>query len=100
MNKKTIKLPLFNRSEEIYNELPKEYRDIIFNNLITKSILNKNFIDELSLYLNNDEIDEILEKLEIFLKQTKKRKENYKTYVKKTNSSTAENKENIDVFTF
>jgi len=34
------RIKLFDRSEEIYNQLPKEYADIILNSIIAKSLQN------------------------------------------------------------
>jgi len=95
------KLILFDRTEEIYNELPKEYRDIIFNNLISKSIAENKFADELSLYINHEEVERILLKLDIGFKKTlKKRVVKKDNYIKDIKEDERKDKDNEDCFTY
>ena len=102
MRKKTLKLNLFDRTEEIYNELPKEYRDIIFNNLISKSLLDNSFSQELSLYLGNEETEEILKKLKVSFKKTnyKKREIKDKVYINEVKKGEKDISDNEDAFSF
>jgi len=95
------KLILFDRTEEIYNELPKEYRDIIFNNLISKSIVENKFAEELSLYINHEEVERILLKLNIgFTKTLKKRVIKKGNYIKDIKDDERKDKDNEDCFSY
>jgi hypothetical protein len=49
------KIKLFDRSEEIFNELPKDYAEIILNSIIARSVQNGNLFSEVELFLNSEE---------------------------------------------
>lgn len=49
------KIKLFDRSEEIFNALPKEYSEIILNSIIAKSIQNGSLFSEVELFLNSED---------------------------------------------
>ena len=101
MRKKTIRLALYNRTEEIYEQLPKEYRDIIFNNILTKSLSNDTLLEEISLYLNQNETEEILKSLQIsFKKVNKKRVIKKETYINEIKKEEKKNQGNEDIFTY
>lgn len=104
MKRKNIKLTLFDRTKEIYEELPTEYRDIIFNNILSKSINNNILADELSLYLTKENIEDILNNLSISFKTAgtqRKKITNNKTYIKKElKKEEKKEKENEDLFSY
>ena len=97
MSKKT-KLLLLDKNEEIYNELPKEYRDIIFNNFLSKIMMNNKFYEETSLYLDDSEVEKVMLTLNIPLK--KKRIIPKKTYLKNKKNTNNIPAEIYELFTF
>lgn len=69
----TIKLN--SKNEEIFSNIPREYRNIIINTILTRSFENGSALKELNFYLSSEEVDKILEKLElpdIIIKKDKK----------------------------
>lgn len=59
------KLTLTERSEEISNKIPKQFRSLILNAVIAKSISNGSLIKELSLYLSQNDVINIANELDI-----------------------------------
>lgn len=59
------KLTLTERSEEISNKIPKQFRSLVLNAVIARSITNGTLIKELSLYLSQNDIINIANELEI-----------------------------------
>ncbi len=71
-------LTLTDRNKELALMIPKRYRFPIMNAILAKSIDNGSFIKELSFFLNEKELDEIIAKLNIKIEV--KRVENKKPY--------------------
>lgn len=61
--KRSKKMALFDRAEEIYDSLPKEYADVILNSIIAKSLSNGSFTKEASSFLRTEDLDNILKDL-------------------------------------
>jgi hypothetical protein len=59
-----IKITLSDRTEEIYNSLPKKYAEIILNSILARSIENGLLIEEASIFLNNQSLSEVVESLQ------------------------------------
>lgn len=78
-------LTLTDRSKELALMIPKRYRFSILNSILAKSIDNGSFIKELSLFLNEKELDEIVSKLNIRVEI--KKIENKKPYKPKVSSN-------------
>lgn len=58
-------LTLTDRNKELALMIPKRYRFSILNAILAKSVDNGLFIKELSLFLNEKELEEIISKLNI-----------------------------------
>lgn len=76
-----IKIDLFDKSEEIYNSLPKRYADIILNSIIAQSLSNGNLIKEASIFLSSEDLEKLAEKLnfKIEMKKNSLEKKKYKS---------------------
>jgi len=69
-----LNITLNSKNEEIFKEIPQKNRNIIINSILTKSIENGVFLNEISFFLSSSEIDSILENIEIpnlIIKKTK-----------------------------
>lgn len=69
-----MNITLNSKNEEIFKEIPQKNRNIIINSILTKSIENGVFLNEISFFLSSSEIDSILENIEIpnlIIKKTK-----------------------------
>lgn len=66
------KLNLFDKSEEIYNKIPKKYVDIILNSIIAQSVQNGTLIKEASNFLSSEDIKELSETFDIKISVRKK----------------------------
>ena len=77
-----IKLNLYDKSEEIYNSLPKKYAEIILNSIIAQSLNNGNLIKEASIFLSSEDLEKISEKLN-FKIEMKKNSVEKKKYISK-----------------
>jgi len=53
------RIKLFDRSEEIFDKLPKQYAEIILNNIIAKSVSNGQLFEEVQLYLTSEQFNEL-----------------------------------------
>lgn len=60
-------LVLTERSQEIADKIPKQYRLLVLNAIIARSISNGSLVNELSLYLGKDEILNIANELDFNL---------------------------------
>ncbi len=78
-------LTLTDRNKELAEMIPKRYRFSILNAIIAKSIDNGSFVKELSLFLNEKELDEIISKLNV--KVEIKKIENKKPYKPKVSTN-------------
>ena len=56
------RIKLFDRSEEIFNALPKEYSEIILNSIIAKSAQNGTLLSEVELFLNSEDFNNFKKK--------------------------------------
>lgn len=83
-------LTLTDRNKELALMIPKRYRFPILNAILAKSIENGSFIKELSLFLNEKELDEIISNLNI--KVEIKKIENKKIYKPKISNISKSNK--------
>jgi hypothetical protein len=93
------KLHLYNRTEEIFNELPLKYREIIFNNILARSVSNGKLAEEAELYIPSEEFLRIIEKLEIsVLKQKNRPSRQKKRYIKNKEEELKEEKSKLFVY--
>lgn len=60
-------LILTERSQEIADKIPKQYRLLVLNAIIARSISNGSLVNELSLYLGKEEILNIANELDFNL---------------------------------
>lgn len=58
-------LSLTGRSTEIAEQIPRQYRKVILNSILAKSLSNGSLADELLLYLPENEVEEIMDSLKI-----------------------------------
>lgn len=98
------KLALFDKSEEIYNKIPKKYVDIILNSIIAQSVYNGTLIKEASYFLNSEDIknlsNELNIKIEIKEKPFEKKYRSKKEDIKNISFSKKEQKKEIDMSNF
>lgn len=93
------KLTLYNRSEEIFNSLPEKYREIIFNNILARSISNGKLAEEAELYIPSDELIEIMDKLEVTVSKSKKKPNvNQKKHIKDKEKEIKEEKSKLFIY--
>jgi len=60
---------LFKKNKEIFESLPEEYAKFILNAIIARAIQKGDLQDELELYLNQNEVADILSDNQIKVKQ-------------------------------
>jgi len=60
-----LNVKLNSKNEEIFNLIPREYRGVVINSILTRSFENASLVKELNFYLNSEEVDKIIELLEI-----------------------------------
>lgn len=99
------KLELFDKSEEIYNKIPKKYVDIILNSIIAQSIYNGNLIKEASYFLNSEDIKNLSTELNIKIEIKEKiyEENKYKTKkedLKNISFSKKEQQKEVDISNF
>jgi hypothetical protein len=98
------KLELFDKSEEIYNKIPKKYVDIILNSIIAQSVYNGNLIKEASYFLNSEDIknlsNELNIKIEIKENLSEKKYKVEKEELKNISFSKKEQKKEIELSNF
>jgi len=82
---------LSTENKTIFKNLPKEYRDIIFNNILSKGLTEIKLKKELSLYIEQEKQEDIF----LNIKKNKVKKKD-RQYIK-TNEKTIDNQK---LFTF
>lgn len=60
-----MKIILSKKNIELYQNIPKEYLSLIINTILTRSAENGILIKELSFYLSQQEIEDVIDKLQI-----------------------------------
>jgi len=78
-------LKLNKKNEEVFCMIPKEYRSVILNTILTKSFENGSLIKELNFYMSNSELEEVLKSIEIPDIEIKKRSQYYSKNKQKQN---------------
>lgn len=91
------KLTLYSRTEEIYDALPLKYKEIIFNNILARSISNGKLAEEAELYIPTEEFIEIMDKLEVSVTKPKKRNPQ-KKYIKNKEEDIKKEKSKLFVY--
>jgi len=79
------RLKLFERSEEIYNQLPKDYADIILNTILARSVENGNLLNEVKLYLTSADFEEFQKHFK-GVEMPKQKKHTEKVFISKKKS--------------
>jgi len=92
------KLVLYKRSEEIFDKLPEKYREIIFNNILARSISNGKLAEEAELYIPSEELLEILTNLDVNISVKKKRVTKPKITIKNKEAVVKEEKSKLFVY--
>lgn len=91
-------LPLFDKSHEIYKEIP-HYADIILNSIIAKSLYDGTLIKEASNFLSTEDLKKLAEKLDIKIEIIEKPKnKTYKVSKKELLPITEENQQEKNKF--
>lgn len=60
-----MKVNLNAKNIEVFNKVPKKYRELIINTILTRSFKNGLLIKELSFFLSSSELEEIFENMNI-----------------------------------
>ena len=60
-----MKFELFDRAEEIFEKLPKDYANIILNSVIAQSVSNGILLKEASYFMKSKDLEDLQEQLEI-----------------------------------
>lgn len=81
-----MNIKLNSKNEEIFSLIPKEYRNIVINSILTRSFENASLIKELNFYLSSNEVDKIVDSIKI-----------PHVKIKKENSYYSKNKENVRI---
>jgi len=86
-------LTLSDRASFIADSLPRDYRKIILNSIIAKSVETGDLAEELFLYLSEEDVDSIMDKIQIktAYKIQKKAKPKIKPIAHKTRKTTEVN---------
>ena len=67
-----MKFELFDRAEEIFEKLPKDYANIILNSVIAQSVSNGILLKEASYFMKSKDLEDLQEQLEIKKKKITK----------------------------
>lgn len=65
------KLVLFDKSEEIFDKLPKKYAEIILNSLIAKSLENGSLLQEAKTFMNTEDLEKLFSSFNLKIKTEK-----------------------------
>lgn len=60
-----MKIILSKKNIELYQNIPKEYLSLIINTILTRVVENGVLIKELSFYLSQNEIQDVLDKIQM-----------------------------------
>ena len=67
-----MKFELFDRAEEIFEKLPKDYANIILNSVIAQTVSNGILLKEASYFMKSKDLEDLQEQLEIKKKKITK----------------------------
>ena len=67
------KVPLFDRVEEIYDILPKRYRDLIINMILSRAMDNGDFLKEIKPILKKEDFLELSKQIKALTGEVKEK---------------------------